>query len=188
MVPPPSASPQRNVKGASVANAASDRRNGIPKPQPILAPNWWLGLVPRELWDRKKTFFIYEIDFTPLAASQTSVNSTQIQNDSHFLIVAGVSLVTDSAGAVVINAPNGANSTGKLVTIRDVAAGFPLSQVPVPVENMFGTGMLPAVWAIPKLIRKGSTLEATVQNLIATAHNVRLSFWGVRIYPDIPQD
>lgn len=171
-----------------MANPTSTRRQGIPHPQPILAPNWWLGLVPRELWDRKKTFFIYEIDFVPLAISATSVLSTQIQNDSHFLIVAGVALVTDSAGAVVINAPNGANSTGKLVTIRDVAAGFPLSQVPVPVENMFGTAQLPAVWAIPKLIRKGSTLEATVQNLIATAHNVRLSFWGVRIYPDIPQD
>lgn len=164
----------------------AQRRQGIPHAQPIMAPNWFLGLVPRELWNVYKTFFVYEQDFVPLNASQTTVGNIQIQNDSHFLVVAGVALVTDVTNTTVINAESNANASGKLLLITDVGAGAPLSQVPIPLENMFGTAQRPAVWPIPKLFRKGGTIATQIQNLIATAHNVRLSFWGIRIYPDIP--
>lgn len=182
-----------------MANPNRDRVSGVPQAQPLLAPNWWLGLVPREFWNKKKTFFIYETDFATavgglgggsqvnLPASGQSTGNIQIQSDSHFLIVAGVALVTDATFATVLNSPSNANSTGILCQIVDVAAGFPLSNVPVPLESLFGTAQLPGVWSIPKLIRASSTLQTNLQNLIATARAVRLSYWGVRIYFNIPE-
>ncbi len=160
----------------------------IPQPQPVLAPNWFLGLVPREFWNVKKTTFIYEADFVPLNALATNTVNTQIQNDSHFLCIGACALVTDNADAVVINSPSNANAAGKLVQVVDVAAGFPLSQVPVPLENMFGTAMLPGIWALPKLFRKGTTIATQVQNLINAIHRVRISYWGIRIYPGVPAE
>lgn len=176
-----------------MANPAGGRHRGsggspIPQPQPVLAPNWFLGLVPREFWNVKKTFFIYEADFVPIAALATATVNTQIQNDSHFLVVAACALVTDNTDATVINSPSNANAAGKLVQIVDVAAGFPLSQVPVPFENMFGSAALPAIWAIPKLFRKGTTIATQVQNLINAIHRVRISYWGIRIYPGVPAE
>lgn len=176
-----------------MANPAGGRHRGsggsaIPQPQPVLAPNWFLGLVPREFWNVKKTFFIYEADFTPLGPGATATVNTQIQNDSHFLVVAACGLVTDVTNATVINSPSNANAAGKLAQVVDVAAGFPLSNVPVPFENFFGSAALPAIWAIPKLFRKGTTIATQLQNLIATAHNVRISYWGIRIYPSVPAE
>ena len=162
-------------------NTKAAQRN----PQPLLAPNWFLGLVPREFWNVHKTFFIYGADFVPITSLATNTVNVQIQNDSHFLCIAGIALVTDAAGAVVINSPSGANSSGKLVQIIDVAAGYPLSPVVVPLENLFGSGQLPAMWAIPKLFRKGTTIQTLLQNLIAASHNVRISYWGIRLYDAI---
>lgn len=158
---------------------------GIAQPQPVLAPNWFLGLVPREYWGMYKTFFIYEQDFLPLNASQTTVGNVQIQADSHFLCIAACALVTDSTNTTVINSPSNANASGKLVLITDVGSNAPLSSTPVPLENIFGIGQLPAVWPFPKLFPASGTIATQIQNLIATNHNVRLSYWGIRIYPKI---
>lgn len=180
-----------------MANANRTRmgnQGAVPQPQPILAPNWFLGIVPRELWNVKKTFFIYEADFAPpapgvaLAASGTATVNTQIQNDSHFLCIGGCKLLTDVTNATVTDSPSTANATGILVQVTDVAAGFPLSQVPLPLENIFGTAVLPAIWALPKLFRKGTTIATQVQNLIATARHLRISYWGIRMYPNIPAE
>lgn len=162
------------------------QRPGVPQAQPILAPNWFLGLVPREYWNVYKTFFIYEQDFIPLALGATTVGNIQIQNDSHFLCVAACALVTNTVNTVVINSESNASAAGKLVLITDVGSGAPLSSVPVPLDNLFGTAQRPAVWALPKLFRKGGTLATQIQDIFGAAHNVRLSYWGIRIYPEIP--
>ncbi len=177
-----------------MANPGRERAQGAVRSQPLLAPNWWLGLVPREFWNKKKSAFTYEVDFATavgglgggtqpnLAASGQATGNIQIQSDSHFLIVAGVALVTDTTFTTVLNSPSNANATGILCQIVDVGAGFPLSSVPMPLESVFGTAQLPGYWAIPKLIRASGTLQTNLQNLLATARAVRLSYWGVRIY------
>lgn len=171
-----------------MAQALTARRQGIASPQPVLAPNWFLGLVPREYWGAYKTFFIYEQDFLPVSASATTTGNIQIQADSHFLCVAGVALITGTTNVTVINSPSGANAAGKLVLITDVGSAMPLMSTPVPLDNLFGTAQLPAVWPIPKLFRASGTIATQIQNLIATDHNVRLSYWGIRIYFNIPMD
>lgn len=170
-----------------MANATVARNRGIPSAQPLLAPNWFLALVPRQFWNVEKRFFIYSQNFVPINAGQTLVGNIQIQDDSHFLAVAGVALVTDAAtDGTVINSPSNANASGKLVLVTDVATGVPLSQVPVPLESLFGTAQLPAVWPMPRLFRKGGTIATQVASASAANHNVRISYWGIRIYPNIP--
>jgi hypothetical protein len=168
-----------------MAEVTADRNRGQAQPQPLLAPNWFLGLVPRELWDRYKTFFIYEQDFIPLGANATTTGTIQIQDDSHFLAVAGVALVVDVTNTTVLNSESNANASGIQVQVFDVASGAPLSQTPVPLDNMYGTAQRPAVWPLPKLFRASSSIATQAQNLLGTARNVRLSYWGIRIYPSL---
>jgi len=166
--------------------AVAMRRQGLATPQPVLSPNWFLGLVPRELWGVYKTFFVYEQDFLPLSASTTTVGNVQVQNDSHFLCVAGIALETDTTNTTVVNSESNANASGVLVLVTDVGAGAPLSSTPIPLDNLFGTAQRPAVWPLPKLFRAGGTIATQVQNLLATARNLRLSYWGIRLYPNLP--
>jgi hypothetical protein len=175
--------------GFTVANPTRDRNRGIPQPQPLLAPNWFLGLVPREFWNVLKTFFVYEADFVPIAGGATASVNTQIQQDSHFLCVAGVALVTTSDNLTLIKGYNLSSAAQKLVQVTDVGSGMPVSSVPLPVDNLFGWAESPAVWPLPKLFRRGGAIQTTLTNLNGgTAHNVRLSYWGIRIYPDIPAE
>lgn len=175
---------------------------GIPQGQPLLAPNWFLGLVPRQYWNVYKTFYVYEIDFanaigaTPqgnggasVAANGTATGSVQVQQDSHFLAVAGAAIVTSTDGLTLIYGSGSTTPSQKLVNVVDGASGQPLQNVLTPLESFFGTGILPAVWAIPKLFEASGSIAVTVQNLnTTTAHSVRMSFWGVRIYPNKPME
>ena len=171
-----------------MANAAIARMRSTPQAQPLLAPNWFLGLVPRQYWNVKKQFFIYAQEFLPINANATATGNVQVQNDSHFLCVGGTALVTDTLNTTIINSPSNANASAKLLSITDVAAGFPVSQIAVPLESLFGTAMLPALWPIPKLFRKGTTIATQIQNVAGANHNVRLAYWGIRIYPSIPAE
>jgi hypothetical protein len=175
---------------------------GVPQAQPLLAPNWFLGLVPREFWNVYKTFFVYELDFATangistqgnggpaLPANGTLTGSVQIQDDSHFLVIGGTAIVTTTDNLTLVFGSGATTPSQKLIQVVDGATGQPLSNVLVPLDNMFGYGILPAVWAIPKLFDKGGAITCTVVNLnTVTAHQVRLSFWGVRIYPNKPME
>lgn len=173
------------------------QKPGAPMPQPLTAPNWFLGLVPRQYWDRYKTPFTYELDFatTPLAnggavaANGTSSGNVQIQQDSHFLWVYGIALVTSTDNLTVINSASNANASAKLISLQDVGAGQPLANVQVPLDNWFGTAQLPMVVPYPRLFERGGAIGVTVTNLnTLTAHTVRLSFVGIRIFPDKPAE
>lgn len=169
-----------------MARPTADRNDGRAQAQPVLAPNWFLGLVPRELWNTFKQFFIYELDFLPLNANATATGQVQIQADSHFLCVAGVALVTNTTNTTVINSESNASASGKLVSITDAGSGSPLTSLPVALDSWFGTGQRPAVWPIPKLFRAAGAISVTIQDIFAAQHNIRFSFWGIRIYPNIP--
>lgn len=169
---------------------------GIPKPQVVMAPNWFLGLVPRQFWSKKKTVFFYEGDFATavgilpqgnlgpdIAANGSATGTINIQQDSHFLCVAGVGIVTSGAGVTLVYGQGVNTPSQKQISIADAGPGQPLSNVLAPFENYFGTGQLPAVWPIPKLFEAGGGIAVNITNLNqGTAHSVRMTFWGVRIY------
>lgn len=171
------------------------RTGGTPRPQALLAPNWFLGLVPRQYWNNKKVPFIYELDFatTPLgnggaslAANATVTATVQIQQDSHFLCTQLVALVTTTDNLTLVYGNGATGPAQKLIQIVDSGPNQPLSNVTMPLDNIGGTGQQPSPLGLPKLFEKGGGIGVTLQNLnTTTAHTVRLSFWGIRIFVDM---
>jgi hypothetical protein len=125
---------------------------------------------------RPKDFFVYSAEFTPLGASTTSSFTISIQADSDFLILAGVRVVTDTGNTTFVS------NVPQLVTITDTGAGRTFMDRAVHMDNLFGTAQLPALWPYPKFVQGASALSVTLQNLDATARNVRLSFLGFKIF------
>lgn len=163
-----------------MANVAQrDRQMQQQGAMSAFAPNVnpFLGILPPELWKNQKDFFVYATDFNTIATAATNTNNIGIQSDSHFLIVAGV---------VAVQATAGATATGSLpatIDILDAGSGRKFNNVPVHIQNLFGTGQNPAYWPYPKLIMAGSTLQTTLANLDATnAYVVRLAYWGLKIF------
>ena len=143
---------------------------------PLLNPFW--GMLPRRLWAKTKDFFIYGTQFVPLAASAVAANQEiQIQSDSHFVIMAAVGTVTDVANTAAVGPP-----VPQTVRLFDTGSGRELQNHDVHFDNMFGDAQLPAYWTYPKLIKAASTFRVELTNLEATARNVRLDFWGFKIF------
>lgn len=134
------------------------------------------GMLPPQLRGRAKDFFIYTVDFLPIAANATASEDIQIQNDSDFLIMAGTRVVTDTANTTFLG------DVPQLVQINDSGSGRELTNRATHIENWFGTGQLPAYWPYPKVIKRSSTLRTTLQNLEATDRNTRISYQGFKIF------
>jgi hypothetical protein len=159
---------------------------------PIIAPNWWLGIVPRALWKRKKIFFGYEADFLPIAIGAVNIDvNTQIQPDSDFLLLGVNALITTTANPPVLVWGSGFTNNAAanyLINIRDVGSGQNLFQTQVPLDNVAGSGPFPFPVGLPYLFAKASTITTTLSAASAAvaAANVRITYWGVRIY-DMPE-
>lgn len=150
-------------------------------PQNQVGPAPFLGWLPRKLWRRAKDFFVYSAEFIPLALSATATFETAIQADSDFLCVAVSRLVTAVDNTTFIaNVP-------QLVTIFDAGSGRNLMDRAIHIDNIMGTGQLPSYWPMPKIFRANSTITTTVQNLEATARNVRIAYLGFKVF-DYPMD
>lgn len=137
-------------------------------------------MLPAETWDFPRDFFSYGNEIVPLAVSARSAVTIQIQADSDFLIVAGVFDVRDAVtGLVDVPRPP------LLVEIQDSGSGRDLQSIATPMDNLFGTGQLPAYWPFPKIIKRSSTITTTITNLdAALAFNVRFLYQGIKLFPN----
>jgi len=162
-----------------MANQTATKPKGAYPSAHILPPvNPFLGLIPKKYWKRLKDFFSYNDDYTPLGAGATLPQSIQIQNDSDFLIMAGVFVMTttDNTTTFFANAP-------VTVQITDSGSGRNIMNKATHINNLFGSATLPAIWPFPKLIPAGATLTTTLVNLDgANARNVRIAYWGFKIF------
>lgn len=157
-------------------NAADRKMGATPLAQVATPMNPFLGLLPTAMWDKQKDFFIYTVEFLPLAASATASQSVNVQSDSHFLIEFVTGTVTDVANAVFVASPP------ELILITDSGSGRQFMDRPVHWLNLFGTAQLPGVLPFPKIINAGSTISVQIQNLEAVARNVRISFIGFKVF------
>lgn len=169
---------------------------GSKSPRPLLiAPNWWIGILPRDMWKRKKIFYVYEADFIPVGAgNQVGVEvDVPIQADSDFLCMGINALVTTTGNPPAIIWGSGMTNnalTNLLIRVRDVGAGrdlfapSPLTGSFPPLDNVAGSGPFPSPLSLPYLFPDSGTIATTLfaDSNGATAKNVRISFWGVRIY------
>lgn len=153
----------------------------------LLAPNWWLGILPPEYYGRKKTFFGYEADFIGIAALTTVSVQTQIASDSAFFAMGMNALVTDQATPPTLiwgGAMTTANTAQMLVNISDAGTqtNFFPNQTPPPLDNVGGSGPFPAPFAFPYLFPASGTIVTTLTSLVNAVRNVRCTFYGVRIW------
>lgn len=142
-----------------------------------LLPNPYLFTLPRSLWARYKEFSYYTAEYLPLAASAAGQPfATNIDQSSHFAIFGAIATVRDTTNATILaNVP-------QTVQIQDGGTNTNLFDRATDFMNVFGTAQQPNYWAMPRIIRAGSTLTTFLTNLEATARNVRLVYLGVRIY------
>lgn len=128
--------------------------------------------------------FTYNINFLPLAASNNATDQFITQADSGFAIVKH--LFRDHPMWTCLSptfrirwkyAP-------LLVTLSDSGAGRNLSNS--RLQSTACRNWRTALYlARPKVLDPNSTFVAQVQNLVATAFNVRLAFQGFKIFGDV---
>lgn len=129
--------------------------------------------------------FTFIINFTPLAASNTATDNFITQADSGFAIVKTSFTISSDLNVFVANISDTPKYAPQLITLSDSGSGRDLSNGPVSINTYFGTGERPFIWCKPKVLDPNSTFTARIQNLVATAFNIRLAFHGYKIFGDV---
>ena len=129
--------------------------------------------------------FTFNINFLPLAASNNATDQFITQADSGFAIVKTCFVISSNVDVFVANISDTPKYAPLLVSLSDSGSGRNLSNSPVAVNNYFGTAERPFIWSRPKVLDPNSTFVAQVQNLVATAFNVRFAFQGFKIFGDV---
>lgn len=141
--------------------------------------------------------FTYSINFlastTPasnLPASGTISRNYIVQNDSAFVLCKTTYVATDTNNAAIANVqPFGSGGTTAFspitVSLVDSGSGRSFMDAPLPIDSVYGTGQLPFVWPMPRIIVPSSVVTATLINLSATAMNVRLSHHGYKVFGEV---
>lgn len=128
-----------------------------------------------------RDFFVYELDFTALAAAGTATGSFTVQADSNFLWQYGA-YYADKAndGTTVANQ----EVAGCTVTIQDQSSGRQLMSAAVPVPSIFGNGNLPFLLPTPRFFRAQTQVSVNIANITdaITYTRVMLQFIGTKFY------
>lgn len=129
--------------------------------------------------------FTFVINFLPLTASNTATDNFITQADSGFALVKTSFTVASDVNVLVANISDTPKYAPFVITLSDSGSGRDLSNGPVSINTYFGTGERPFIWSRPKILDPNSTFQARIQNLVATAFNVRLSFHGYKIFGNV---
>ena len=121
-------------------------------------------------------FFIYGSDFLPLPLSASLTQNINIDGGSAFYICETQLVETDVLDTTFLA------QRPLLCSVLDTGSGRILSNIAIHVDNWWGTAQRPFKWPVPKLVAPNSTLQVTLQNLEATARNVRTAFAGFKIF------
>jgi len=132
-------------------------------------------------------FFTYVINYLPLAASNTDTQNFVTQADSGFAIVKTSFDIASNVNVFVANISDVPRYAPQVISLSDSGSGRDLSNSAVSISTLFGSPTEPFVWPCPKILDPNSTFTARIQNLVATAFNIRLSFHGYKIFGDVQQ-
>ncbi len=142
-----------------------------------------VGLLPRIIreWPYKQSF-VYPATWLPIAASGTESRNIQVESDSDFWIVMATATVRDTTNAITLAQWPGT------VQVRDGGSGAFWYGDAVNFDSVFGTGQFPFKLGSARKVPRSGTLGITLQNLEATARNVRVEFHGFKVYGAVPSD
>lgn len=125
-------------------------------------------------------FFVYEVDFSGLAAAASATSSFTVQQEADF-VLSKVTLQADIAAA----AQTDSTRVIPLATIliSDTGSGNNLMSSAVPLANLFGSGGLPFILPRQRIFVASSVVNITLSNFsAATTYNIRLSFIGEKAF------
>lgn len=132
-------------------------------------------------------YFAFVINFLPLAASDTATANFITQADSGFSICKTSFSVASNVNVFVANISDTPRYAPQVITLSDSGSGRDLSNSAVSIGSLFGPDAFPFPWPSPKILDPNSTFTARIQNLVATAFNIRLTFHGYKIFGDVSQ-
>lgn len=131
--------------------------------------------------------FTFVINFLPLAASDTATANFITQADSGFAICKTSFNIASNVNVYVANISDTPRYAPQVIMLSDSGSGRDLANTAVPIGTLFGPDQFPFPWITPKVLDPNSTFTARIQNLVATAFNIRLSFHGYKIFGDVSQ-
>lgn len=132
-------------------------------------------------------FFTFVINFSPLAASNTDTQNFITQADSGFAICKTSFTIASTVNVFIANISDEPRYAPQVITLSDSGSGRDLSNSAVSIGSLFGPDTFPFPWPTPKILDPNSTFTARIQNLVATAFNIRLAFHGYKIFGNIEQ-
>lgn len=168
---------QRGGAGAGVPD--------LPFPSALTETNQGLvgamfaAMMEKKIGSRDWDWFQYSARWLPLAANAAGTPANlQVDSDADFLAFAAVGIARATASPAAQNTDRpfliSARSSGTGADLFDAAADF---------NMVIGTALQPAWWGMPRLMARSSTYVFTLQNLdAANAFNVRIGFWGIKVY------
>jgi len=125
-------------------------------------------------------FYTYAINFSSLGAGSAQSGTVNIEADSDFEIQKLTYMVDIAGGSVT--------ASSRIiplvdVTVTDQSSGRQLTNIAVPVTNIFGTGELPFILPTTKILAARAALGISVTNVSAgSTYNIKLAFVGRKIY------
>lgn len=125
-------------------------------------------------------FFIYEVDFSGLAAGASQTSSFTIQQEADFMLTK-INMNANIAAAAYTQSA----TPVPLVTImiNDTGSGRNLMSSAVPLANIFGSAGLPFILPRQRLFVASSVVNITLTNFdAAVTYNIRLSFIGEKAF------
>lgn len=141
------------------------------------------------------SFFTFNIEYLPATLSAFTSGSFIVQNDSAFVLckTSYISTLTDNvtpATAVTVPAPATTLLTSHenapfLVNITDSGSGRQFSNIDTHIDNWFGSGEWPFIWAVPQVFDPNSNVTMRVQNLSTTSMNLRCAFIGYKVFGEV---
>jgi hypothetical protein len=92
----------------------------------------------------------------------------------------------DSQLDVLRQVLEGEHFAGIVCQVTDGASQKPLSNIPIPVSSMFGTGKHPRILPQKRILERNSVLIYTLSNLYTTSEanvdSIIISLQGTKIY------
>lgn len=135
--------------------------------------------------DYELDYFSYSHEFLPKAASNEETTNFLVQNDSGFVIVKTMGTVASNVNVFVTNISDTPKYTPFTLIWTDSGSGRDLMDRRVSYGNVIGTGERPYYWPKPKLLDPNSTFTIRLNNLVATAFNVRITYSGFKVFGDV---
>ena len=118
--------------------------------------------------------FVYSVDFNPLAAGTTAIQTVEIGADADFVATMFNGVIFDTLGGLVL--------ARLLVSVTVDNNQRQLTNQPTTLQNVYGTGPRPGQLFKPLVLPANSTMTVTLTNVDDVDYNVKLSHCGVKAF------